>query len=76
MFQHECPVCGHKRSMPKTNADRIRSMTDEELAMIFAEHERFVAKTIFEKFGIPFQEYDLDAAKGEFLGRLQQPAEE
>lgn len=28
----ECPVCGHKTNMPKTNADRIRAMSDEELA--------------------------------------------
>lgn len=31
-FPFECPVCGHKTNMPKTNADRIRSMSDEELA--------------------------------------------
>lgn len=28
----ECPVCGHKQNMPQTNADRIRAMSDEELA--------------------------------------------
>lgn len=28
----KCPVCGHEHNMPKTNADRIRAMTDEELA--------------------------------------------
>ena len=28
----DCPVCGHKKNIPLTNADRIRSMTDEELA--------------------------------------------
>ena len=33
-YQHECPVCGHKRSMPMTNADRIRAMSDEELAQL------------------------------------------
>lgn len=32
-FPFECPVCGHKTNMPQTNADRIRSMNDEELAM-------------------------------------------
>lgn len=32
VFPFECPVCGHKTNMPQTNADRIRSMTDEELA--------------------------------------------
>ena len=33
VFPFECPVCGHKTDMPQTNADRIRSMSDEELAL-------------------------------------------
>ena len=33
VFPFECPVCGHKTNMPQTNADKIRSMTDEELAL-------------------------------------------
>ena len=33
VFPFECPVCGHKTNMPQTNADRIRAMTDEELAL-------------------------------------------
>ena len=32
VFPFECPVCGHKTNMPKTNADRIKAMSDEELA--------------------------------------------
>ena len=32
VFPFECPVCGHKTNMPQTNADRIRSMSDEELS--------------------------------------------
>lgn len=39
MYQHECPVCGHKRSMPMTNADRIRAMTDEELCEFLSKCE-------------------------------------
>ena len=31
-FPFECPVCGHKTNMPQTNADKIRAMSDEELA--------------------------------------------
>ena len=31
-IQFECPVCGYKNNTPQTNADRIRSMSDEELA--------------------------------------------
>lgn len=30
-IQFECPVCGHKTNTPHTNADLIRSMSDEEL---------------------------------------------
>ena len=36
-FPFECPVCGHKTNMPQTNADRIRSMTDDELNELFHE---------------------------------------
>ena len=25
------PVCGHKKNIPQTNADRIRAMRDDEL---------------------------------------------
>ena len=32
VFPFECPVCGRKTNMQQTNADRIRSMTDEELS--------------------------------------------
>ena len=31
-FPFECPVCGHKTNMTQTNADKIRAMSDEELA--------------------------------------------
>ena len=27
----DCPVCGHKKNIPQTNADRIRAMRDDEL---------------------------------------------
>ena len=37
VFPFECPVCGHKTNMPKTNADRIRAMTDDELNELFHE---------------------------------------
>ena len=32
----DCPVCGHKKNIPQTNADRIRAMSDEELADVVA----------------------------------------
>ena len=39
-FPFECPVCGHKTNMPQTNADRIRSMSDDELAKMLWEMGR------------------------------------
>ena len=33
-FPFECPVCGHKTNMPQTNADKIRAMSDEDLAAV------------------------------------------
>ena len=36
-FPFECPVCGHKTNMPQSNADRIRTMSDEDLAYILRE---------------------------------------
>lgn len=36
-FPFECPVCGHKNNMPQSNADRIRTMSNENLAYILRE---------------------------------------
>ena len=35
----DCPVCGHKRSLPMTNADRIRAMSDDELVKFLEDAE-------------------------------------
>ena len=50
-FPFECPMCGHKTNMPQTNADRIRAMSDEELAEWLTEfaNEAFAAGAI--RFG-------------------------
>ena len=72
VFPFECPVCGHKTNMPQTNADRIRSMTDEELALwicdiydIEEENGKFINGII-----IPgYSPHDIEEW-------LQQPAEE
>lgn len=36
-FPFECPVCGHKTNMPQSNADRIRTMNNENLAYILGK---------------------------------------
>ena len=64
VFPFECPVCGHKTNMPQTNADRIRSMSDEEL-------DCFLHKVTYGMDECPY-EYGSEKA----LEWLQQPAEE
>lgn len=62
---------------PKTNADRIRAMTDEELARQFAQYEYSVAKEVLAHFGIDIatMDYDAEVAAKDLLEQLQQPAE-
>ena len=64
VFPFECPVCGRKTNMPQTNADRIRSMSDEEL-------DCFLHKVTYGMDECPY-EYGSEKA----LKWLQQPAEE
>ena len=80
VFPFECPVCGHKTNMSQTNADRIRAMTDEELAThlhdigwdchLCAEHGRLDNEPLLrgEKCDEKCVEHCLEW--------LQQPAEE
>ena len=72
VFPFECPVCGHKTNMPQTNADRIRNMTDEELALwicgvydIEEENGKFINGIIIPGYA----PHDIEEW-------LQQPAEE
>ena len=60
---------------PQTNADRIRAMSDEELARDLAYHEYTVAKAVFESFGVDITKlgYDIEAVVQELLEQLQQP---
>lgn len=61
----------------KTNADRIRSMSDEELARQFAQYEYLVAKEVLSHFGIDIAttDYDAEVAAKDLLEQLQQPSE-
>ena len=72
VFPFECPVCGHKTNMPQTNADRIRAMSDEELALwicgiydIEEENGKFINGIIIPGYA----PHDIEEW-------LQQPAEE
>ena len=55
---------------PKTNADRIRAMTDEELSEDYCEF----LESMLKKLGVEF-DFDMDKAKSIMLKYLQQPAE-
>lgn len=65
---------------PMTNADRIRAMSDEELAGYLARISGDTAIKMAEQFGLTLdqekkQKY-IDKLKSEYLKRLQQPVEE
>ena len=69
----ECPVCGHKNNTPQTNADRIRAMSDEELAKLIVKHKPLYSwcKGVREIWMKP------NVTKVQaWLEWLQQPAEE
>lgn len=70
VFPFECPVCGHKTNMPQTNADRIRSMTDEELADLINREISYCAPTSGDC------EKTSNDCKACWLDWLQRPAEE
>lgn len=69
-FPFECPVCGHKTNMPQTNADRIRSMSDEELADLIQREVGYCAPTSGDC------EKTSNDCKACWLDWLQQPSEE
>jgi hypothetical protein len=75
----KCAVCGHDKNMPMTNADRIRSMTDEELALFLTE--RYAKESVLR---VREQGYEPTATQIKALHEglyltwirwLQQPAE-
>lgn len=57
----------------KTNADRIRSMSDEELAVLLAHETYRMAKPVFDMCGYGITEEFIFAKRLEWL---KQPAEE
>lgn len=86
-FEHDgdCCNCGSPQYMckckpkicgsivPITNADRIRRMSDEELAEFLAEEQYRIASVVFQACGIGLEKQVIYARR---LDWLQQPAEE
>lgn len=66
-FPFECPVCGHKTNMPQTRADKIRAMSDEELANILTD---------FSNNGGWVTEIGREVCYKRITDWIQQPAEE
>ena len=60
------------KTEPKTNADRIRAMSDEELACLLANETYRIGKPIFEELGYGITEEFVYALR---LKWLKQPAE-
>ena len=74
VFPFECPVCGHKTNMQQTNADRIRSMNDEELAEFLCDFRSCDADEYICK-GCKAAKY-CRAGHAGTIDWLQQPAKE
>ena len=66
--QKDCPY----RTETITNADRIRAMTDEELAELLANETYRTAKPCFDAFGYGLEKQVIFAKRIEWL---QQPSE-
>ena len=74
-----CPLYGDCLSeyagstKPMTNADRIRAMSDEELAEFLSEEQYRIADIVFQQCGFGLEKKVIYARR---LDWLQQPAEE
>ena len=67
----DCHGTGFSR-VPMTNADRIRAMSDEELAELLANETYRIAKPCFDTFGYGLEKQVIFAKRIEWL---QQPSE-
>ena len=65
----------HKLRIPRTNADRIRAMSDEELADFLAEQQLDLVETIYGLFKMPVPDY-LAGVKDDALDWLKEEAKE
>ena len=63
--------CKITMEKPQTNADRIRAMSDEELAELLADETYRIAKPCFDAFGLGLEKQAIYVKR---LDWLQQPA--
>lgn len=68
--------CDNRIVTHKTNADRIRAMSDEELAKMIYGAQKDVCIYVAEMLGFPTEELNFDKNVPDLLNWLRQPAEE
>ena len=74
LFRPNCPDSSECYEFELyTNADRIRAMSDEELAEFLAEEQYRIANVVFQAAGYGLEKQAIYARR---LDWLQQPAEE
>ena len=70
----KCRATSNCENKVFTNADRIRAMTDEELAEDYCKFLNAMLSKVVSKYKLDF-EYDMEKGKSIMLKYLQQPAE-
>ncbi len=73
------PMCKYeRREAPPTRADRIRAMSDEELARWLARSQVIHCRATLAVFGLKFDDEEnmLEEATQEYLQRLKMPADQ
>lgn len=71
---NEALATREEKPKPKTNADLIRAMSDEELAEDYCKFLNAMLSKVVSKYKLDF-EYDMEKGKSIMLKHLQQPAE-
>lgn len=75
LLNYDGKACRKNRTVEPNNADRIRAMSDEELADFLAEQQLDLVETIYGLFKMPVPDY-LAGVKDDALDWLKQEAEE
>lgn len=77
-WEKECIACKGTGSIlyPETNADRIRRMSDEELAKQLYDIQKQLCVHFAKAVGFPVEELQFQESAPDILDWLQQPAEE
>lgn len=71
-WANECIVCKGTGAIlvPETNADRIRRMSDEELAEFLAEEQFRIANVVFQTVGYGLEKQAIYARRLDWLQQL------